>query len=48
MTKDANKITRHMGLIIMQARISRAIGAEDFRKIEWYFEDFVKHTDNWG
>ena len=44
MTKDVNKITRLMGLTIMQVskNFKSKKAHEDFRKIEWYFEDFCE------
>ena len=44
MTRDANKITRLMGLTIMQVskncKSKKAPG--DFQKIEWYFKSFCE------
>ena len=50
MTRDANKITRLMGLTIMQVsknfRSKKA--PKDFRKIEWYFEHFCEILESTG
>ena len=50
MTKDANKITRLMGLIIMEAnkkfQSNRLLGI--FRISNGILKTFVKHMNNWG
>ena len=50
MTKDVNKITRLMGLIIMQVskNFKSKKAPEDFRKIEWYFEHFCEILESTG
>ena len=49
MTRDANKIT---GLKInhnaSKQEFQEQQAAEDFRKIEWYFEDFVEYLNQLG
>ena len=49
-TKDANKITRLMGLSIMQAskNFQEPKAPKDFRKIEYYFEDFCETHEQLG
>ena len=50
MTRNVNKISILMGLIIMQVsknfKSKKAPG--DFRKIEWYFEHFCEILESTG
>ena len=50
MARGANKISRLMGLIIMQVskNFKSKKAPEDFRKIKWYFEHFCEILESTG
>ena len=49
MTRDANKITRlTINHNASKQEFQEQKAPEDFRKIEWYFEDFCKTHEQLG